>query len=34
VWIIGGYAIIFGVVMIFYALRLRGTPERLERARA
>jgi uncharacterized membrane protein HdeD (DUF308 family) len=34
VWIIGGYAIMFGVVMIVHALRLRGTPERFEGRRA
>jgi uncharacterized membrane protein HdeD (DUF308 family) len=33
VWLIGGYAIIFGVVMIVHALRLRGMPERLEARR-
>ena len=34
VWLIGGYAIIFGVVMIVHALRLRAVPQRLERRRA
>jgi hypothetical protein len=34
VWLIGSYAIIFGAVMVVQALRLRGTPERLEGRRA
>jgi uncharacterized membrane protein HdeD (DUF308 family) len=34
-WLIGGYAIIFGVVMVVHALRLRrAVPEGLERRRA
>jgi uncharacterized membrane protein HdeD (DUF308 family) len=31
VWLIGAYALIFGVMMIVLAFRLRGLPQRLER---
>jgi uncharacterized membrane protein HdeD (DUF308 family) len=32
VWVIGGYALVFGVMMIVLAFRLRGLPQRLERS--
>ena len=32
VWIIGAYALIFGLMMIVLAFRLRGLPQRLERS--